>query len=99
MDSLPIDPILPEVVAVLHRRPCVVVRAPTGAGKTTRLPPALLDAGIAENRRIFVLEPRRVAVAPPLAAWPWNEAAASARKSVIKCASTNSAARGRASSS
>jgi ATP-dependent helicase HrpB len=58
---LPIDPILPDVVAALRRRPCVVVRAPTGAGKTTRLPPALLDAGIAGKRRILVLEPRRVA--------------------------------------
>ncbi len=58
---LPIDPILPNVVAALRTGPCVVARAPTGAGKTTRLPPALLDAGVAENRRIFVLEPRRVA--------------------------------------
>src|SRR4051794_2519693 len=58
---LPIDPILPEVAAVLRQWPCVVVRAPTGAGKTTRLPPALLDAQVAGNRHILVLEPRRVA--------------------------------------
>ena len=58
---LPIDPILPEVVAALRQQPCVVVRAPTGAGKTTRVPPALLDADLARNRRVLVLEPRRVA--------------------------------------
>ncbi len=58
---LPIDPILPEIAAALRQRPCVVVRAPTGAGKTTRLPPALLDGGVAGNRRILVQEPRRVA--------------------------------------
>ncbi len=34
---------------------------PTGAGKTTRVPPALLDAGIAADRRILMLEPRRLA--------------------------------------
>ncbi|HVS37276.1 MAG TPA: helicase-related protein, partial [Gemmataceae bacterium] len=59
-DPLPIDPVLPEVVAALRRGPAVVVRAPPGAGKTTRVPPALLDAGIGANR-IVVLEPRRVA--------------------------------------
>jgi ATP-dependent helicase HrpB len=58
---LPIDLILPDIVAALRRGPCVVVRAPTGAGKTTRVPPALWDAGMATNRRILVLEPRRVA--------------------------------------
>ena len=35
--------------------------APTGAGKTTRVPPALLDAGLAESGRILMLEPRRLA--------------------------------------
>jgi len=38
-----------------------VLRAPTGAGKTTRVPPTLLDAGLAENGRIIMLEPRRLA--------------------------------------
>lgn len=58
---LPIDPVLPEVVAALRRQPSVVLRAPTGAGKTTRVPPALLDAGLAEDGRIIMLEPRRLA--------------------------------------
>lgn len=39
----------------------LVLRAPTGAGKTSRVPPALLDAGLAEGGRILMLEPRRLA--------------------------------------
>src|SRR5437660_3191710 len=58
---LPIDPVLPEVVASLRKQPCAVLRAPTGAGKTTRVPPALLDAGLAGTGRILLLEPRRLA--------------------------------------
>src|SRR5690349_17530611 len=59
---LPIDAALPEVVAALRRGPCLVLRAPTGAGKTTRVPPALLDAGLAGvGKQILLLEPRRLA--------------------------------------
>jgi ATP-dependent helicase HrpB len=58
---LPIDPVLPEFLAALRRQASVVLRAPTGAGKTTRVPPALLDAGLAEGGRILMLEPRRLA--------------------------------------
>ncbi|HEY7313584.1 MAG TPA: ATP-dependent helicase HrpB [Gemmataceae bacterium] len=58
---LPIDPILPEFLAALRSQASVVVRAPTGAGKTTRVPPAILDAGLAEGGRIVMLEPRRLA--------------------------------------
>ncbi|HTU90048.1 MAG TPA: DEAD/DEAH box helicase, partial [Gemmataceae bacterium] len=59
--ALPIDPVLPEVVAALRRQASLVLRAPTGAGKTTRVPPALLDGGLAEGGRILMLEPRRLA--------------------------------------
>ena len=58
---LPVDDVLPEVIAALRRCGNVVLRAPTGAGKTTRVPPALLDAGLAGDRLIVVLEPRRLA--------------------------------------
>jgi len=58
---LPIDSVLPEFLAALRQHPSVVLRAPTGAGKTTRVPPALLDAGLAEHGRILMLEPRRLA--------------------------------------
>jgi ATP-dependent helicase HrpB len=53
---LPIDPYLPAVREALHRRRAVVVVATPGAGKTTRVPPAVADAG-----RVVVLQPRRVA--------------------------------------
>jgi ATP-dependent helicase HrpB len=59
--SLPIDAVLPELLDALRRQACAVVRAPTGAGKTTRVPPAILDAGLAGAGRINMLEPRRLA--------------------------------------
>jgi ATP-dependent helicase HrpB len=58
---LPIDEVLPQVVAALRQNVCAVLRAPPGAGKTTRVPPAMLDAGLAGNGKILVLQPRRVA--------------------------------------
>ena len=60
-EPLPIDPFLPEAVASLKKQPFLVLRAPPGAGKTTRLPPALLNSGLAKKGAIWVLEPRRVA--------------------------------------
>src|SRR5438105_7434638 len=57
---LPIDAILPELIANLSTSASLVLRAPTGAGKTTRVPPALLDAKLTDQR-IAVLEPRRLA--------------------------------------
>jgi ATP-dependent helicase HrpB len=58
---LPIDAVLPELVAALRRGPSAVLVAPAGAGKTTRVPPALRRAGIGGGRRIMMLEPRRIA--------------------------------------
>src|SRR6266545_644142 len=58
---LAIDAVLPELLAALRGQSPVVLRAPTGAGKTTRVPPALLDGGLAECGRIVLLEPRRLA--------------------------------------
>ncbi len=59
--TLPIDPLLPEIVAILSASSRLVLRADPGAGKTTRVPAALLDAGIAGDKQIVVLEPRRIA--------------------------------------
>ena len=59
--ALPVDEILPQIVASLERRPNLVLEAPPGAGKTTRVPPALLSAGDGTGGRVLVLEPRRVA--------------------------------------
>src|SRR4051794_14528972 len=58
---LPIDTLLPAIAASLRERSNLVLQAPTGAGKTTRVPPALLDAGFAERGRIVMAEPRRLA--------------------------------------
>jgi ATP-dependent helicase HrpB len=61
MQPLPIDALLPETVETLRRSHAVVIEAPPGAGKTTRVPAALLDAGLAGVRDVIVLEPRRLA--------------------------------------
>ena len=55
---LPIDAILPRIVASLGDNPSLVIEAPPGAGKTTRVPPAILGLGSGE---VVVLEPRRIA--------------------------------------
>src|SRR5215468_7290888 len=60
-DALPIDPLLPEAVDALTRGTRLVLRAAPGAGKTTRVPAALLDAGAAGDGGVLVLEPRRIA--------------------------------------
>ena len=61
MTRLPIDDILPELGAALAASPSAVLVAPPGAGKTTRVPLALLDAPWRRDGRILVLEPRRLA--------------------------------------
>ena len=59
--SFPIDDLLPAIRASLAAHPRLVLEAPPGAGKTTRVPLALLDAPWLAGRRIVMLEPRRVA--------------------------------------
>jgi ATP-dependent helicase HrpB len=59
--SLPVDAILPAIVASLRGGRNVVVTSPPGSGKTTRIPAAMLEAGIAARGAIIVLEPRRLA--------------------------------------
>jgi ATP-dependent helicase HrpB len=61
VQPLPIDPLLPSICEALRRSPSLVLEAPPGAGKTTRVPRALLDAGFAASGEILVLEPRRLA--------------------------------------
>ncbi|MBL9037500.1 MAG: ATP-dependent helicase HrpB [Archangium sp.] len=59
--ALPIDSLLPDITAALRTKPALVLEAPPGAGKTTRVPPALLQAGLAGAGEIVVLQPRRLA--------------------------------------
>jgi len=57
---LPIDDALPGLIAAVRERRVAVLVAPPGAGKTTRVPGALLDAGLVDGE-IVVLQPRRLA--------------------------------------
>lgn len=59
--ALPIDSVLPQLIESLKTSNSVVLKAPAGAGKTTRVPPAILDAGLAGDGQIVMLQPRRVA--------------------------------------
>ena len=58
--DLPIDAILPQLVERLSTYGRVVLQAPPGAGKTTRVPLAILHSGICSGK-ILMLEPRRLA--------------------------------------
>ncbi len=58
---LPIDDALPALLGALATGNAAVLVAPPGAGKTTRVPLALLDAGWRGDGRIILLEPRRLA--------------------------------------
>src|SRR5271168_3033964 len=59
--DLPIEPVIPELRQILDSSMAVVLQAPPGAGKTTRVPLALLDQPWLAGQRLIVLEPRRLA--------------------------------------
>src|SRR4051794_22754364 len=63
MTPLPIDSYLPQITAALRGSRSLVIVAPPGAGKTTRVPVAMLrdDVVTGEHRNIVMLQPRRVA--------------------------------------
>ncbi|MEZ5972011.1 MAG: ATP-dependent helicase HrpB [Hyphomonadaceae bacterium] len=58
---LPVEEVLPQLVAALEARGEAVLVAPPGAGKTTRVAPALLSAGWTKGGKIILLSPRRIA--------------------------------------
>ncbi|MEM9757433.1 MAG: DEAD/DEAH box helicase, partial [Pseudomonadota bacterium] len=60
MDALPIDEVLPQLLDALRAQGRAVLQAPPGAGKTTKVPLAILQANLAPGR-IVMLEPRRLA--------------------------------------
>lgn len=60
-DPLPIEPVLPALRDALAAGRCAVLQAPPGAGKTTRVPLALLEAPWLAGRKLLMLEPRRLA--------------------------------------
>lgn len=61
LPELPISCELPAILAALETHGRVVIEAPPGAGKTTLVPLALLDAPWLGERKILLLEPRRMA--------------------------------------
>lgn len=71
MIPLPIDNILPLLLKTVGRTPNILLHAPPGAGKTTRVPRALLDVIPPDAGTILILEPRRLAA---VAAARWMSA-------------------------
>ncbi|MFJ3525122.1 ATP-dependent helicase HrpB [Pseudomonas sp. NPDC090203] len=61
MSSLPIDAVMPALLQALNARSEVVLQAPPGAGKTTRVPLAVLGEEWLGEQSILMLEPRRLA--------------------------------------
>lgn len=59
--SLPITEVIPEVKTTLETHTSIIISAPPGAGKSTLLPLALLDEPWLGNKKILMLEPRRLA--------------------------------------
>ncbi|MFN7732053.1 MAG: ATP-dependent helicase HrpB [Pirellula sp.] len=61
MKPLPIDPHLGAIATAVQRAPIVFLEAPPGTGKTTRVAPHLMDAIVPADKRLFLLQPRRLA--------------------------------------
>ena len=61
MNALPIDTHLESIKNSLVKSSSLIIEAAPGAGKTTRIPPALIDSPISKNQQVWVLEPRRLA--------------------------------------
>src|ERR1043166_6490157 len=69
---LPIWDVHADIVATLRGGNRLVLVAPTGSGETTQVPQMLLDAGIAGDKMIVVLQPRRVAARTVAARVAWE---------------------------
>ncbi len=61
MSDLPILAVIPEIIQQLGLHDKLILQAPPGAGKTTQVPIALRHEAWLENRKIIMLEPRRLA--------------------------------------
>jgi ATP-dependent helicase HrpB len=69
---LPIDAVLDELSRTLAGHNAAVLVAPPGAGKTTRVPLALLDESWARAKKIIMLEPRRIAARASAERMAWT---------------------------
>src|SRR5437870_3679300 len=70
--SLPIWDIHGDLLAAWNQGNRLVLVAPTGSGKTTQVPQMFLDSGLAGDKRIVVLQPRRVAARSVAARVAWE---------------------------
>jgi len=61
MRTFPIDPVIPQLLDAFRTSRSVILSAPPGAGKTTRVPLALLEQKWMDGARLIMLEPRRLA--------------------------------------
>ncbi len=59
--DLPIEDVIPQILSDLRDKTRLVISAPPGAGKTTRVPLALLEESWTASRKIILVEPRRIA--------------------------------------
>ncbi len=59
--ALPVDRVLPDLVSAFEKSPNCILSADPGAGKTTRVPPSLLNSSWLAGKKIIMLEPRRIA--------------------------------------
>ena len=59
--DLPIEDVIPQIVSALRENTRLVISAPPGAGKTTRVPLTLLDEAWTAGAKIILVEPRRIA--------------------------------------
>ena len=60
-EAYPVDAVIADLLRALSETRSAVLVAQPGAGKTTRVPPALLGEAWAADKRIIVVEPRRLA--------------------------------------
>src|SRR5213079_1691313 len=74
--NLPIWHIHGAILQAMQSANRLVLVAPTGSGKTTQVPQMLLDAGLAGDRKIVVLQPRRVAARTVAARVAWERGSA-----------------------
>ena len=95
---LPIDEVLPQLLAALRNGPRALLIAPPGAGKTTRVAPALLAEPWVEGRQVLLLVPRRLAARSAAEYIARERGERPARRSAMRPASTARSARRRGSS-
>jgi ATP-dependent helicase HrpB len=61
LPDLPVNAVLPQLIRALEHTGRAVLQAPPGSGKTTRVPPALVDQAWLAGKKMLMLEPRRLA--------------------------------------